>query len=130
MVFIPVHLSARIELYFFEDATAHRAVEADVLAKLLDAVEKRFDDRDVVVLGDFNTEMASEDIGEALVKRGRRDLNCANAATYEYGMPLDRFYGFRELHPQVGERIMRNLASLLSRRLGRANMRITMLGAR
>jgi glutaminase len=45
-------------------------------------------------------------------------------------LPLDRFHSFRELHPQVGERIMRNLSSLLSRRLARANMRLTVLGTR
>jgi len=45
-------------------------------------------------------------------------------------LPLDRFHAFRLMHPEVGERIMRNLARLLSRRLGRANTRITMLGAR
>src|SRR5260221_9320154 len=36
-------------------------------------------------------------------------------------LTLERFDGFRERHPQVGDLIMRNLAGLLVRRLGRAN---------
>jgi len=44
-------------------------------------------------------------------------------------LPLERFYGFREVYPQIGERIMRNLAGLLARRLGRANTRIDLLSA-
>jgi len=42
-------------------------------------------------------------------------------------LTLERFDGFRERHPQVGELIMRNLAGLLVRRLGRANRRIDLL---
>jgi glutaminase len=44
-------------------------------------------------------------------------------------LPLDRFYEFRKEHPQIGEHIMRNLAGLLARRLGRANTRIDLLSA-
>jgi glutaminase len=44
-------------------------------------------------------------------------------------LPLERFYGFREIHPQIGERIMRNLAGLLAQRLSRANKRIDLLSA-
>jgi glutaminase len=65
----------------------------------------------------------------ALVEAHRTADVWADTAVQCVELPLDRFYAFRERHPQVGERIMRNLASLLSRRLGRANMRITLLGA-
>ena len=44
-------------------------------------------------------------------------------------LTLERFDGFRERHPQVGELIMRNLAALLVRRLGRANRRIDLLSS-
>jgi glutaminase len=66
----------------------------------------------------------------ALVETHRSADVWADTAVQCVELPLDRFQIFRERHPQVGERIMRNLAHLLSHRLGRANMRITMLGAR
>jgi glutaminase len=42
-------------------------------------------------------------------------------------LPLHRFAAFREKHPQVGERIMRNLAALLAKRLILANTKIELL---
>ncbi len=66
----------------------------------------------------------------ALVETHRTADVWADTAVQCVELPLQRFYDFRERYPEVGEGIMRNLASLLSRRLGRANMRITMLGAR
>jgi glutaminase len=44
-------------------------------------------------------------------------------------LPIDRFAAFRERYPHVGERIMRNLAALLARRLSQANMRVDLLSA-
>jgi glutaminase len=44
-------------------------------------------------------------------------------------LTLERFDGFRERHPQIGELIIRNLAGLLVRRLGRANRRIDLLSS-
>jgi glutaminase len=44
-------------------------------------------------------------------------------------LPLERFNGFRERHPEIGELIMRNLAGLLARRLGHANRRIDLLSS-
>ena len=41
--------------------------------------------------------------------------------------PLDEFAAFREKHPQVGERIIRNLAVLLAKRLILANTKIELL---
>jgi glutaminase len=66
----------------------------------------------------------------ALVEAHRTADVWADTAVQCMELPLERFYGFRELHPQVGERIMRNLAGLLSHRLGRANKRITTLASR
>lgn len=65
----------------------------------------------------------------ALVDSHRAADVWADTAVQCIELPLDRFYGFREMYPQVGERIMRNLAGLLARRLGRANTRIDMLSA-
>jgi glutaminase len=42
-------------------------------------------------------------------------------------LPLDEFAAFREKHPQVGERIIRNLAVLLAKRLILANAKIELL---
>jgi glutaminase len=65
----------------------------------------------------------------ALVE-GRRTADVwADTAVQCVELPLERFYGFREIHPQIGEHIMRNLAGLLARRLGRANTRIDLLSA-
>ena len=40
------------------------------------------------------------------------------------------YTGFREKHPQIGERIMRNLAALLAKRLILANTKIDLLTSR
>ena len=42
-------------------------------------------------------------------------------------LPIDRLDAFSERHPHVGERIMRNLATLLARRLAQANLRVDLL---
>jgi glutaminase len=44
-------------------------------------------------------------------------------------IPLDAFERFREKHPHVGERIMRNLAQLLAERLIVANTKVDLLTA-
>ncbi len=68
--------------------------------------------------------------GEMALVDGHRAADVwADTAVQCIELPLEQFYAFRELHPQVGERIMRNLAGLLARRLGRANTRIAMLSA-
>jgi hypothetical protein len=36
---------------------------------------------------------------------------------------------WREHHPEIGEQIMRNLATLLAKRLGQANTKIDLLSA-
>jgi glutaminase len=69
--------------------------------------------------------------GEMALVETRRSADVwADTAVQCMELKLESFQAFRDQHPQVGEQIMRNLAKLLSRRLGRANMRITMLGAR
>jgi glutaminase len=66
----------------------------------------------------------------ALVDNHRTADVWADTAVQCLELPLDRFNRFRYRYPEVGERIMRNLSTLLARRLGRANMRITLLSAR
>ena len=92
VVFVPVHLATRFELYFFEDGTAHRTAESASLAKALPDVMDEFHDKDVVVLGDFNIELATEGATEALLDGGWRDLNCADYGTHHLDLPLDRIF--------------------------------------
>jgi glutaminase len=68
--------------------------------------------------------------GEMALVDGHRAADVwADTSVQCIELPLERFYGFREIHPQIGERIMRNLSALLARRLGRANTRIDLLSA-
>src|SRR5882672_6829458 len=68
--------------------------------------------------------------GEMALVEGRRTADVwADTAVQCIELPLERFDGFREVYPQVGEHIMRNLAGLLARRLSRANTRVDLLSA-
>jgi glutaminase len=42
---------------------------------------------------------------------------------------LKHFNRFRKHYPEIGEQIMRNLATLLAKRLGQANTKIDLLSA-
>ncbi len=65
----------------------------------------------------------------ALVDSHRAADVWADTAVRCIELSLEKFYAFREKYPQTGERIMRNLAKLLARRLSRANTRIDLLSA-
>jgi glutaminase len=65
----------------------------------------------------------------ALFEKQRTADVWADSAVRCVELPLERFYQFRDNHPQLGEQIMRNLAGLLVRRLGRANRRIDLLSS-
>jgi glutaminase len=65
----------------------------------------------------------------ALVESHRGADVWADTAIKCVELPLERFYGFCEIYPKIGQRIMRNLAGLLARRLARANRRIDLLSA-
>jgi len=68
--------------------------------------------------------------GEMALVESRRGASVwADTAIKCVELPLERFYGFCEIYPKMGQRIMRNLAGLLARRLGRANRRIDLLSA-
>jgi len=65
----------------------------------------------------------------ALFEKQRTADVWADSAVRCVELPLEGFYRFRDHHPQIGEQIMRNLAGLLVRRLGRANRRIDLLSS-
>ncbi len=65
----------------------------------------------------------------ALFERHRTADVWADSAVRCIELPLERFNRFRDTNPQIGEQIMRNLAALLVRRLGRANRRIDLLSS-
>jgi len=65
----------------------------------------------------------------ALFEKTRTADVWADSAVRCIELPLEHFYQFRDSHPQIGEQIMRNLARLLVRRLGRANRRIDLLSS-
>ena len=44
-------------------------------------------------------------------------------------LPLDAFADYRQLHPQIAIKIMRNLSALLARRLILANAKVDLLSA-
>jgi glutaminase len=68
--------------------------------------------------------------GEMALVDGHRAADVwADTAVRCIELPLERFYEYRKSHPEIGEHIMRNLAGLLARRLGRANTRIDLLSA-
>jgi len=68
--------------------------------------------------------------GEMALVEGHRAADVwADTAVQCAELALDDFLDFRLQFPPVGEQIMRNLAGLLARRLGRANTRIDMLSA-
>jgi glutaminase len=68
--------------------------------------------------------------GEMALVEGHRTADVwADTAVECVELPLDRFHAFRAQHPEIGERIMRNLAGMLARRLGRANTRIDLLSS-
>jgi glutaminase len=68
--------------------------------------------------------------GEMALFESRRTADVwADTAVRCIELPLDRFTHFTRNYPQLGERVMRNLAGLLARRLGRANRRIDLLSS-
>jgi len=68
------------------------------------------------------------EFGEMALIEGPRHADVwADTAVSLLELPLDEFARFRERHPGAGERISRNLATILSRRLVQANNKIELL---
>ena len=66
--------------------------------------------------------------GEMALLEDRRSADVwADTAVQCLELPLSAYAGFREKHPEVGERIVRNLAVLLAKRLILANTKIDLL---
>lgn len=66
--------------------------------------------------------------GEMALLEDRRSADVwADTVVQCFELPLSAYAGFRENHPEVGERIVRNLAVLLAKRLILANTKIDLL---
>ncbi|MFO1124311.1 MAG: glutaminase A [Methylocystis sp.] len=65
----------------------------------------------------------------ALIERERSADVWADTAVQCLELPLSAYATFRKSHPETGELIMRNLASLLSKRLMLANAKVNLLSA-
>ena len=66
--------------------------------------------------------------GEMALLEDRRSADVwADTVVQCFELPLSAYAGFRENHPAVGERIVRNLAVLLAKRLILANTKIDLL---
>ncbi len=63
----------------------------------------------------------------ALLENHRSADVWADTAVQCLELPLDAYTKFREVHPEIGERIVSNLAVLLAKRLMQANTRINLL---
>jgi glutaminase len=68
------------------------------------------------------------EFGEMALIEGPRHADVwADTTVLCLELPLDEFARFRERHPAIGERIARNLATILARRLIQANNKIDLL---
>jgi glutaminase len=65
----------------------------------------------------------------ALLEAHRSADVVADKSVTALDVPLEAFQRFREQHPRIGERIMRNLAQLLADRLVAANAKVSLLTA-
>jgi endonuclease/exonuclease/phosphatase family metal-dependent hydrolase len=87
-VVIVVHMKADYQ----GDFAAHRAEEAQGLAKVLPKVRETFKDEDIVIIGDTNCVQAVEPAADALVAAGFRDLNSGKLQTHWRGGTMDRAF--------------------------------------
>ena len=65
----------------------------------------------------------------ALLEAHRSADVVADKSVTALEVPLADFQRFRQQHPRIGERIMRNLAQLLAERLIVANTKVSLLTA-
>jgi len=69
-----------------------RASEAFLLAAELDEISQKFQDADIVILGDTNVLSRNEPAVRTLTGAGLRDLNSQDNATFYDGAPFDRIF--------------------------------------
>jgi len=92
-VVIPIHLKSNRKDLKFDSPARQRAQESAALVKVLAQVRKRFQDQDVIVLGDTNCLNARERALKNLVHVGYRDLNAKDMRTTWKGpAPFDRIF--------------------------------------
>jgi glutaminase len=65
----------------------------------------------------------------AIIENRRSADVWADSAVKCLELPLDTFADFRQLHPQISMKIMKNLSALLARRLILANAKVDLLSA-
>jgi hypothetical protein len=88
-VLIPVHTHASA----LPDADiSHRVHEVRLLAGQLEDVRKHFDEKNIILAGDFNTVGSNETTVVILEKQGFRDCNSNDELTYISGAPFDRMF--------------------------------------
>jgi endonuclease/exonuclease/phosphatase family metal-dependent hydrolase len=88
-VIVPIHTkSSRIA----DPDSSHRVHEIRLLAMELDGVRRHFDDRDLILAGDFNTGGSGETTVMILLKQGFKDINSNDELTYISGAPFDRVF--------------------------------------
>jgi endonuclease/exonuclease/phosphatase family metal-dependent hydrolase len=92
IVIIPLHMKANVNGADF--GMAQRGVEAKMLVDQLAAVKAKFNDQDVVLLGDTNFKPQEGPAAEVFADAGFRDLNDGDVTTYARGTgaPFDRIF--------------------------------------
>ncbi len=92
-VLIPLHMKSNRPVEGAPEPVALRAAEARALAAQLNAVQRELDDKDLILLGDFNCLQSEEPALQTLLAEGFKDLNNEDAITYrtaKYRSPFDR----------------------------------------
>lgn len=107
LVVIPVHLKSNRPAFPGQNVVHQRVVEARMLLAALAAVQQKFDDEDIVILGDSNVMKADEATISEFTSAAYVDLNAADLLTYGTagsGKPFDRAFVPSTLgNPEAGE---------------------------
>jgi len=88
-VVIPIHMKAGRN----DAAVKQRRSEAEALVRELPEIQEHFQDRDIILIGDFNMLRRSEPSGRVYRgKGGLFDLNYSDRSTHIADLPFDRCY--------------------------------------
>jgi endonuclease/exonuclease/phosphatase family metal-dependent hydrolase len=90
-VVVPVHMKSG---FYDENDIRQRQLEAISLKEEFPELQAHFDDRDIILIGDFNMTHRNEDAGKVFRNSKPRlfDLNYYDVSTHVSGKPLDRCY--------------------------------------
>jgi len=94
-VIISLHMKSNYPVGGLPPPPELRGEEARSLVRQLQKVKERFQDEDIILLGDSNCLEAGEEALKILAKAGWRDLNGDDAVTYRkagYNSPFDRIF--------------------------------------